>query len=94
MAVLSFRTSNYAYNIFISGMQRITTSDGFSGIPAEYHEPVKQFAAKNYTNNPYALEDNRTRQIDVALNNNWISQQEYDDTVAYLTPAPNNSTTE
>ncbi|MGG4449667.1 hypothetical protein [Brevibacillus porteri] len=86
MAVLSFRTSNYAYNIFISGMQRFTATDGFGGIPAEYHEPVKQFAAKNYTASPYADAESRTRQLDVGLNNSWISQQEYEQTVSYIPP--------
>lgn len=86
MAVLSFRTSNYAYNIFISGMQRFTATDGFGGIPSEYHEPVKQFAAKNYTANPYAEEENRTRQLAVGLNNGWITQQEFDDTKSYIEP--------
>ncbi|MED1954597.1 hypothetical protein [Brevibacillus centrosporus] len=86
MAVYSFRTSNYAYNIFISGMQRFTARDGFTGIPAEYHEPVKQFAAKNYTVPPYASAENRSTQLDVGLNNEWITQQEYDETGSYIVP--------
>jgi len=94
MAVYSFRTSNYAYNIYISGMQRFTARDGFTGIPAEYHEPVKKFAAKNYTVDPYASETDRTRQLDVSLNNEWITQQEYDETVSYIVPIQSTETTE
>ncbi|MED1948999.1 hypothetical protein [Brevibacillus centrosporus] len=53
-------------------------------IPAEYHEPVKQHAATNFTVEPYARADNRTRQIDLALTNGWITQDERDQTVAYI----------
>lgn len=65
--VYSFRTSTYARNIYLYG----TTS--FDSIPAEYHEPVKQYAAANFTD----------EQIQTALTNLWISQTEFDETMAY-----------
>lgn len=67
MAVYSFRTGPYARNIYLYGTQK------FTDIPAEYVEPVKQYAATNYTN----------VQITEALNSVFITQQEYDDTLAY-----------
>lgn len=78
MPVYSFRTSNYARNIYIYGVTK------FSDIDPEYLVPVKQYAAANYTIAPYATEDNRTRQIDLALNNGWITQEERDETVSYI----------
>jgi hypothetical protein len=75
---LSFLTSQYAQNIYILGVTR------FSEIPPEYVEPVKQYAANRYTVEPWATPDNRTRQLDIALANGWINQQEYDDTVALI----------
>lgn len=78
MTVLSFRTSNYAANIYIHGTTR------FANIPTEYHEPVKQYAAEKYTVEPYATAENRTRQLDITLTNAWITQQEYEETVLLI----------
>lgn len=75
MAVYSFRTGTYARAIYIYGTQRFTARDGYAGIPLEYHEPVKQYAATNY----YKSE------METALANAWITQQEYDETMAYMT---------
>jgi hypothetical protein len=69
MAIYSFRTSAYARDIYLYGNRR------FSDIPTEYHEPVKQYAAQNFTQ----------EQIDYALAQSWITQQEYDETMAYKT---------
>jgi hypothetical protein len=69
MAVYTFRIGPYARSIYIYGTQQ------FSGIPAEYHEPVKKYAAENYTQS----------QLDNALLKAWIDQQEYDETCAYIT---------
>lgn len=69
MAVYPFRTSAYARDIYLYGNRR------FSDIPAEYREPVKQYAAQNFTQ----------EQIDYALAMGWITQQEYDETMAYKT---------
>lgn len=78
MAVLPFRTSMYALNIYISGMGSLTS------IPTEYYIPVEQYAATKFTIAPYATTDNRTQQLDIALNNNWITQTQYNETVAYI----------
>jgi hypothetical protein len=80
MAVYSFRTGIFARDIYLYGNQRFTARDGFNGIPLEYHIPVKQYAAKNFT----------LLETDKALANNWINQQEYDETITLRTPdSPN-----
>lgn len=68
MAVLNFRTSTYARNIYLYG----TTT--FAAIPTEYIEPVKQYAGEAFTKG----------QLDNALAQGWINQQEYDETIAYI----------
>jgi hypothetical protein len=65
--VLPFRTSTFARSIFLYGTNKLAT------IPAEYVEPVKEYAAATYTQ----------AQLDHALAQGFITQQEYDDTVAY-----------
>lgn len=75
MAVYSFKVGPYARQIYIDGRQRFTARDGFSGIPAEYHTPVKEYAAKNFT----------LSQIDYALLKTWVNQSEYDETVVLIT---------
>lgn len=67
MAIYSFRTSSYARDIYLYGNRR------FADIPLEYHAPVKEYAALNF----------EQFQIDDSLKKNFISQQEYDDTMAY-----------
>jgi hypothetical protein len=67
MAVLSFRTSTYSRSIYLYG----TTT--FAAIPAEYIEPVKKHAATTYTK----------EQLDNALVQGFISQQEYNETLAF-----------
>jgi hypothetical protein len=74
MTVYPFRVSNYARNIYIYGVQRLTARDGFTGVPAEYYGPVEQYAANNYS----------MIQIDNALSQTWINQQEYDETIALM----------
>ncbi|WP_438310782.1 hypothetical protein [Sporosarcina sp. FA9] len=80
MAVLGFRTSNYAVCIYVHGTQRI------ANIPSEYHEPVKQYAAEKYTIEYYATDDNRTKQLDTALVHGFITAVEYDETIEYMNP--------
>jgi hypothetical protein len=70
MAVYPSLTKAYAQAIFIDGTKR------FSEIKEEYVEPLKQHAAANYTKS----------QIDKALANGWITQVEYDETLAYKYP--------
>lgn len=77
MAVLSFRIGIYARQIYLSGSQRFTERDGYTGIPAEYYGPCTAYAAKNFT----------LYETAAALANTWINQQEYDDTVALRTDA-------
>lgn len=67
MAIYQSLVIAYAKAIYIDGTKK------FSEIRAEYVEPVKQYAAANYTD----------LQIQNALNNGWITQQEYDETMAY-----------
>ncbi|MBT2680060.1 hypothetical protein J7E38_13680 [Bacillus sp. ISL-35] len=67
MAIYSFRTGTYARNIYLYG------NTSFDSIPAEYHEPVKQYAAQNFS----------VDQIETARNNLWISEIEYTDTMTY-----------
>lgn len=84
MAILPFRTSTYAMNIYLFGNYRFTARDGCPGIPTEYVTPVMQHAASKYTIAPYATTANRTQQLDLALQNAWITQAEYDATVALI----------
>jgi hypothetical protein len=67
MAVNNLLTRSYATNIYIYGNRRFAT------IPAEYHEPVKQHATYTLT----------LSQIDNAYANGWVSETEYNETVAY-----------
>jgi hypothetical protein len=67
MPIYQSLTAAYAKAIYIDGTKR------FSDIRSEYVEPVKQYAAANYT----------LAQIDNALAQGWITQDEYNQTIAY-----------
>lgn len=67
MAVLSFRTSSYARDVYLYGNRKIADT------PTEYHEPVKDYAANTFSQT----------QVDDALTKTYISQTEYDETMAY-----------
>lgn len=69
MTVYTFLTGTYARNIYLGGTRT------FASIPAEYHQPVKQHAADNFTR----------AQIDEALTKNFITEQEYLETVELIT---------
>jgi len=71
MPIYSWMVSTYARDIYIFGNRT------FAQIPEPYVEPVKEYAAKTY----------RQDQIDNALDKGWITQQEYDDTMAYKASA-------
>jgi hypothetical protein len=60
----------YAWAIYIDGTRT------FTGTTASYHEEIKQYAALTFT----------TAQLDNALAKGWITQQEYDETIAYVVP--------
>ncbi|MED4922889.1 XkdX family protein [Anoxybacillus geothermalis] len=69
MAVYTFLVRAYARDIYLYGNRR------FSDILPEYVEPVKQYAAQTFTQ----------EQIDNALAQGWITQTEYEETMAYKT---------
>lgn len=76
MPIYSFLTSSYARDIYLYGNRRFTDRDGKTGIPLAYHQPVKQYAADTYY----------IDQIENALAQTWLLQQEYDDTIALKGP--------
>jgi hypothetical protein len=67
MAIINSLTKAYAQAIYLDGTKK------FSEIRPEYVEPVKQYAAANYA----------LYQIDNALAKGWITQDEYNQTIAY-----------
>lgn len=71
MAVLSFLTKSYAQNVYIFGNRKFE-----GGVPAEYHQPVKEYAAATYSD----------QQIDTSLASEYITQWEYEDTMAIKHP--------
>lgn len=77
MAVYSFYTIMYTKNIFLSGTQRFTARDGYTGITEEYHTPVKQYAATNLTD--YEIERAKTE--------GFISETEFAETMSIKYPA-------
>lgn len=70
MAVIPMLTKQYAVCVYIYGTRK------FSTVVADYHEPVKQYAAGNYT----------LEQIDNALVKGYITEIEYVNTIAYINP--------
>ena len=67
MSVYSWKVGTDSRCIYLYGTRT------FADETAEYVEPIKQYAAAYYS----------MEQIDKALANGWITQQEYDDTKAY-----------
>lgn len=65
MAVLPFRTSTFARNIYQAG------TASFTSIPAEYVGPVKQYAADKFF-----VDD-----IEAAAANGWITEAEKQETL-------------
>jgi hypothetical protein len=57
----------YSKAVYLDGTKK------FEQIRQEYVEPVKQYATTNFT----------TVQIDNSLLKGWITQLEYDETIAY-----------
>jgi hypothetical protein len=72
MAVYQFRIGPYARSIYLYG----TTT--FAAIPQEYHYPVKDYVARNFT----------VGQIQEAFNRGYITQQEYDETMIIVGDDP------
>lgn len=69
MPVYPWVTSTYARDIYLFGNRTL------QDVPSQYVEPIKQYAAANFTQ----------EEIDNALAKGWITQQEYNDTMAYKT---------
>lgn len=67
MPIYPWLVSSYAMDIYIFGNRTLAQ------VPEAYVEPVKQYAAEKF----------RDDQIQNALDKGWITQQEYDDTMAY-----------
>jgi hypothetical protein len=72
--ILLFRTKTYAKAIYVYNTNRLTGRDGYPGVAEGYYTPVEQYAAETYT----------LDQIDLALACGWITQVEYDETVAFI----------
>lgn len=79
-AILPAAAANYAWNIYLYGY--IT----FADVPTYYHQAVKEYAARKLTTEPYVdtISEPRTARLDEALASGWISQLEYDETVALI----------
>jgi hypothetical protein len=75
MTVYSFQIGPYARAIYLYGTRSFSGHNGTNPIPTEYHQPVKQYAADNFTR----------WQIDEALSKTFITDQEYLDTVSLIT---------
>lgn len=71
MAVNNLLVRQYAVCVYIYGTRK------FSTVVADYHEPVKEQAAKAYT----------LEQIDNALVKGYITESEYIETIAYTLPS-------
>jgi len=86
MSILGFRTSTYATAIYLDGTDRLTARDGYTGVAAGYYTPVEQYAANlNNVQNPVVI---KKANIDNALVQGWINQQEYNETIAFIPVTP------
>lgn len=63
--VYSFRVGPYARSIYSYGTAT------FADIPEAYVQPVKEYAAKTFSQ----------YELDLALGNGYITQQQYDETI-------------
>lgn len=70
MTVNNLLVKQYAVCVYVHGTRK------FSTVVADYHEPVKQYAAENYT----------LEQVDNALVKGFVTDQEYQETIAYTAP--------
>jgi hypothetical protein len=73
--ILSFRRNTYARNIYLYGT---TNFLHIQNTAPEYEAPVKEYAAVTFSQ----------AQIDNALAKGWITQAEFDETMAFRPPAP------
>lgn len=70
MNIIQLLIKQYAVCVFVYGTRKFET------VVADYHEPVKQYAAKNYT----------LEQIDNSLVKGYVTEAEYQETIAYTNP--------
>jgi len=70
MAVINLLVKQYAVCVYVYGTRKFDT------VVADYHAPVKKFAADNYT----------LEQIDNALVKGYVTESEYQETISYTTP--------
>lgn len=68
MAVLSFRRNTFARNVYLYGNTKLID------VPMEYVEPVKEYAAGTFAES----------QIEDALIYKYITQIEFDETIALI----------
>lgn len=66
--MLSFLRNTYSRNIYLYGTTKL------ENVMAGYEEPVKQYTAETYP---------KVR-IDEALEQGFITQKQYDETIAYI----------
>lgn len=78
MPIYSFLVGSYAREIYLYGNRT------FANINQAYVEPVKLYAATGYFNGQPTVNFTgfSVPEIDNALAKGWITQQEYDDTIA------------
>lgn len=87
---LKFRSSGYAMQIYLSGSNRLTarTENGivYPGIANGYYAPVEQYAAnvENIQTPIIITKEN----IDNALAQGWLTQQEHNETIAFISVTP------
>lgn len=70
MAIIQMLVRQYAVCVYVHGTR------SFETVVADYHEPVKKYAAENYT----------LEQIDRAFVNGYITEAEYQQTITYTKP--------
>ncbi|MCS5499795.1 hypothetical protein NY607_01590 [Lysinibacillus sp. A4] len=67
MTIIQMLVRQYAVCVYVHGTRKFDT------VVADYHEPVKRYAAENYT----------FEQIDNAFVKGHITEMEYQQTIAY-----------
>lgn len=83
MPILNFQVSTYARNIYLLG---VTTLNYVQTNFPNYYEPVERYAATGIVNNvhyPSTFNGYTDAQLNNALTQGWITQQEYNETISY-----------
>lgn len=68
MNIIEMLVRQYAVCVYVHGIRSLET------VVKDYHEPVKEYAANKYT----------LEQIDNALVKGYITEEEYQETIAYV----------